>query len=201
MGLFSSSKSEQKKSSTSPPATTSTGQKRGGSGSPERRQSPPQTTASSGPSNATQLQPQYRPIFLLVWPSALFKAHWAIFIPDATDKTYKQGKYIHVAGSLDKGFQFEVVRGWDINKSRSRPGSPIEIGWVRAEYIQDTPTNGRLVKESVARDALEAFLAAVPPPTASLNSVSSVGGASVSIPTRVARTILTADGCDLGCQP
>lgn len=72
----------------------------------------------------------HRPIFLLVWPNALFKAHWAIFVPEAGDKIYKKGKYIHVEGGLRNGFQQEIVCGWHLNLIRRRPGPPIEIGWL-----------------------------------------------------------------------
>lgn len=111
----------------------------------------------------------YRPIFLLVWPSALFKAHWAIFIPEASDKTFKTGKYIHAEGNPKDGFNFQVVRGWDMNQSRRRPQVPIEIGWVPANLVSDIATEGgRLVKESVARDQLEAYMAAIPTPDATM---------------------------------
>lgn len=133
----------------------------------------PAASSSQGKAVASSKKdesPQWRPIFLLVWPSALFKAHWAIFVPDLNDKTIKKGKYIHVTGSLDKGYQLEIVRGYDISKSRVRPMSPIEIGLVPADMIKDTPTDDKLVKESTPRDRLEAFLASVPPPSASLNS-------------------------------
>jgi len=113
----------------------------------------------------------YQPVFLLVWPNALFKAHWAIFIPDSTDKTCKQGKYLHVEGSLDKGFKLEIVRGWDISLSRHRPNSPIEIGWVRTDHVAETSAQqGVLTKDRTPRDRIEAIIAAVPAPSASLNS-------------------------------
>lgn len=125
---------------------------------------------------------EYRQIFLLVWPSGLFKAHWAIFIPDLADKTFKKGKYIHVEGALDSGFEMAVVRGWDIDQTNRRPGTPIEIGWVQSDKVVDTPTQkGRLEKDAVPRDKIEAFLASVPPPAASLNSVSSATLSTVGV--------------------
>ncbi|SMR52316.1 unnamed protein product [Zymoseptoria tritici ST99CH_1E4] len=128
------------------------------------------------PSETPNNEVAYRPVFLLVWSSAKFKAHWALFIADAADKTFKSGKYIHVEGNPVDGFTFQIVRGWDINKSRRRPQSPIEIGWVRADLIVDVPSNGQLVKESVPRDQLEAMLAAVPAPARSFNKVTEGDG-------------------------
>lgn len=159
MGLFRSKNAEK---DTSPDS-------KGTSGSKE----PAPAAPSSDTQNASKTG-HYRPIFLLAWESALFKAHWAVFVPNASDKTCKTGKYIHVVGNLEKGFEFEVVRGWDINMSRHRPLSPIEIGWVRVELVEDTPTvKGQLAKEAVPRDQLEAILASVAPPSKSLKSASS----------------------------
>ncbi|KAK4621529.1 hypothetical protein CLAFUW4_06966 [Fulvia fulva] len=114
----------------------------------------------------------------------MFKAHWAIFIPESGDRSCKRGKYIHVIGSLKDGFQFELVRGYDMAKTGTRPLPAIEIGLVTAGFVVDTPSGGQRVKGAIgdlkngqqpfrAMDGLEQFLAAVAPPTKSLNSATS----------------------------
>ncbi|KAM3421447.1 hypothetical protein BST61_g1840 [Cercospora zeina] len=134
-----------------------------------------QPSSSQAPPGAAA---QYRPIFLLVWPSPLFKAHWAIFIPEAGDNTFKKGKYVHVEGHLREGFHFGIVRGWDLTLTNRRPKPAIEIGWIRSDLVVDTPADGSLIKDATPCDQLETFLAAVPAPGQSLNSVSSGGSSS-----------------------
>ena len=166
MGLFSSSKSHRQENAD---ATES---------SADNKQKDNSENNNKGKEKVVEQKP--RAIYLLVWPSALFKAHWAIFIPDADDKTVKIGRYIHATGSLDKGFQIEFVRGYDISKTRNRPQSPIEIGWVQADLLQDTPTNGQLVKESQYRDRFEQHVAAVPTPPPSLRSTNDDAAVSMN---------------------
>jgi hypothetical protein len=115
----------------------------------------------------------HRPIFFLVWQSATFKAHWAIFVPNKEDRSVKTGKYFHVEGSVREGFDFRIVRGWDINKTRNRPYTPIELGWCQADLLTDTPTvDDQLVKESTPRDRFEEILASIPAPGKSMRSAS-----------------------------
>ena len=145
-----------------------------------------ETQAQTGDSNksSSPTSMTYRPIFLLVWPNPMFKAHWAIFVPLAGDKTFKSGKFIHVSGEVgEKGFELEIVRGWSIDKTRHRPGTPLEIGWVPTHLIVDTPTSkNRLEKDSKPADHLENVLASVKPPSQSLRDSKSTDSSSVSVP-------------------
>lgn len=103
------------------------------------------STASSSKQNAgnSEAQIEHRPIFLLVWPSAVFKAHWAVFVREINDLSLQTGKYIHVAGSLSGGFQFQIVRGNNLTKTRNYSNSPIEIGRIPAklysQYLIELP--------------------------------------------------------------
>jgi len=110
----------------------------------------------------------------------MFKAHWAIFVPLAGDKTFKSGKFIHVSGEVgEKGFELEIVRGWSIDKTRHRPNTPFEIGWVPTHLIVDTPTSkNRLEKDSKPADHLENVLASVKPPSQSLRDSKSTDSSS-----------------------
>ncbi|KAF1824756.1 uncharacterized protein K489DRAFT_189388 [Dissoconium aciculare CBS 342.82] len=72
-----------------------------------------------------------------------------------------------------KGFVFQIVRGWDINLTRSRPFNPIDLGWCQADLITDTPTaSNQLVKDSIPRDRFEEILASIPAPGKSMRSAS-----------------------------
>lgn len=181
MGIFSSSKPD-KVSKASKPERPSKPASLGGTTT--------SSTSASSQSASPQSQAVIRPVFLLVWPNALFKVHWAVFIPDASDPTCKRGKYYHVEGSLKDGFRFEIVRGWDISKSRRRPHSPIEIGAIPAELVVDIATNDKLVKEAVPRDRIDAFFASVQPPSQSLNSVSTSESAAVRGYSTTARSFI-----------
>lgn len=182
MGLFSKSKKTEKPTRPDKPAELA--------GNPLPVASPIVPTTTTSP------QTDFRPVFLLIWPSATFKAHWAIFIPDADDRTYKRGRYIHVEGSLKEGFRFEIVRGWDISKSRRRPHSPIEIGCIPAGLVTDSATDDKLIKESIARDQIEEFFASIPPPSASLNS----GSSAVRFVPSLSGLNMEADASDIGAR-
>jgi len=59
----------------------------------------------------------YRPVYLLVYNSRVFAAHWSMWIPnDSTDTpaTEDIGKIIQVTGDSLKGFVHEFVRNHDI---------------------------------------------------------------------------------------
>jgi hypothetical protein len=85
-----------------------------------------------------------------------------------------------VTGSVKDGFQFKVVRGYDVKKTRTHPKDIIDIGWVLSNLVEDTPTNGQLVKEKEPKDGLEKLLYEEAAPGPSLNNAAKAREESVS---------------------
>lgn len=151
MSLFSSSKKESSSKDAS-----------GSSEGASRRPSPPRQAAAE----------QYRPVYLLVFQSATFKAHWAIFVPEAGSRSVKKGKMIHILGSVKEGFKLEVRRNYNMDFTRSRPLPPIEIGLVSTRHLVDTPGDGSYIVDLQIQDTFEEIIASVPVPGKSHNSAS-----------------------------
>ncbi|KAF2210190.1 hypothetical protein CERZMDRAFT_91193 [Cercospora zeae-maydis SCOH1-5] len=86
MGLFSSTKSSKPTEVQQQPTSKQRGSSNDNANSVVQQAS----TSQALPGAATQ----YRPRFLLLWPSALFKAHWAIFIPEIEEKPFKRGQIV-----------------------------------------------------------------------------------------------------------
>jgi hypothetical protein len=114
---------------------------------------------------------QYRPIYLLCYPSAKFKAHWAIFVPELQDRSVKKGKLIHVQGTVSTGFAHEIKRNYDMKETRNQPHTPIEIGLVPAHLIVDNTGDGSYTSDCTPQDSFEEFLLSIPAPGKSLNTV------------------------------
>lgn len=146
----------------------------------ERQRPSVQETIGSRVAQKSTATGDRRHIFLLVWRSMKFKAHWAIFIPDANDKTYKKGKYVHVHGSVNQGFKFQIVRNWNIDLSKNRPDWPLELGSVRAEHVQDVEVgkSDGLLKDAAPFDTIERIMARISAPSASMKKASDGGNVS-----------------------
>jgi hypothetical protein len=109
---------------------------------------------------------------VLTWPSATFKAHWAIFVPALGDRSAKKGKYIHVEGNVREGFTLEIRRGYDISKTRNHPRARVELGWIQADLIDETTLGlgAPYQPDTVVRDRFEELCAAIPAPAPTLRS-------------------------------
>ena len=112
----------------------------------------------------------YRPLYLMVWSSATFKAHWSLWAPELGQRQAAKGKRAHVIGDLRRGFLVEFIRNYDLFETRTRP-TIIEIGAMRVEDLLDTPLDGQYSKEAMPRDYFENIALSVPPPRGSLNRV------------------------------
>jgi hypothetical protein len=128
---------------------------------------------------------QYRPVFLLCYPSGTFKSHWAIFVPEIDDKSVKRGKLIHVTGSVREGFEVEIKRNFDLKKTKTIPYPPIELGIVSTTYLADTILDGKYSTDSQPLDRFEEVMLSVPAPKASLNKASD---SQVSLPMHITTT-------------
>ena len=112
----------------------------------------------------------YRPLYIMVWSSALFKAHWSFWAPALEGRQRTKGKRAHAIGNVRDGFAIEFVRNYDLSVTRSYP-TIIEIGAIRIEDLLDTLIDGQHSRDNTPWDRFEAIALSVPAPRASLNQV------------------------------
>ncbi|PGH13164.1 hypothetical protein AJ80_06410 [Polytolypa hystricis UAMH7299] len=103
-----------------------------------------------------------RTVFLLVFRSPLFPAHWALWIPSADDKNV--GKVIEVDGSVHTGFEHSIDPVFDLSKT-TRTFVVIKLGEISDDTVVDS--------ESRIIDPIEQVALSVPAPGPTLNPVAS----------------------------
>ncbi|QRV77594.1 hypothetical protein RhiJN_05609 [Ceratobasidium sp. AG-Ba] len=113
----------------------------------------------------------HRSVYLLVFRSPVFPAHWALWIPRQDNA--KIGKIISAVGDPATGFVHEFQR----NFCPSGPNSMLPVNKIDPKYVADGEAS--LDQESTidtnATDELESVALSVPPPEKSLNSVAESG--------------------------
>lgn len=135
----------------------------------------------------------HRTLYVLVYPSRPFAAHWSFLLknPNHSGQESDVGDRIHVTGDRLNGFQYECVRNYNVRED-SRKSIAFPIGLVPTTYLIKETGQGN----DVSNDALEncadtgvltAFERAcqeVPAPGPSLNKVSTgdVNGAAGAVP-------------------
>ncbi len=62
-------------------------------------------------------------------------------------------------GNVREGFTHEIKKNYDLSQTRSRPNTPIEIGFVPVNLIFDTIGDGSYTSDCVPQDELEKLLA------------------------------------------
>lgn len=98
-----------------------------------------------------------RPIYLAVYHSPLFAAHWALWVPHyETNNEQQLGKVIHVQGSASQGFVHEFKRNYDITED-NRSKSTILLCWVdlKSSVIVDVYGDGAFSTDTKPADVLE----------------------------------------------
>ncbi|KAI1803740.1 hypothetical protein F4811DRAFT_523384 [Daldinia bambusicola] len=128
---------------------------------------------------------QYRPVFLMYYPSATFKSHWAFLVPLAGDKRCRTGRKIHVIGNVSEGFNHEIIRNYDLFQTYTKPETPIEIGSVPTRYLVEVAEDLVYAVDTTARDPFEELVLSIPAPSKSLNRVSDDGERRSGPPRRV----------------
>lgn len=105
-----------------------------------------------------------RPIYLIIYTSTLFPAHWSLWIPSLSDPSI--GKRLHAEGDAATGFKTVFERGYVLHED-TRKYQCLLLGEVSDEYVLDV--DGQEC-DSIAHDDLERILLSVPAPGASLVS-------------------------------
>lgn len=92
-----------------------------------------------------------RTVYLIVYNSPLFPAHWALWIPRASPPNL--GKLIHATGDARNGFTIAFERNYDINGT-TRAYQIIPLAQVLDHYAVDgTGTKQRMTISSKLRSA------------------------------------------------
>ncbi|KAI1295278.1 hypothetical protein F5Y03DRAFT_371858 [Xylaria venustula] len=120
-----------------------------------------------------------RKIYLIVYKSPLFPAHWALWVPSKAKPNI--GKRIHAEGDAATGFRLSFDRNYNITQD-SRKYEVLTLAEIEQDLVLDTPGDGTNSVDAEPRDAVETVAAKVPPPGRSLvSSSSSSRGTKVQI--------------------
>jgi hypothetical protein len=106
-----------------------------------------------------------RPVYLIVFPSPLFAAHWGLWIPSMGELDV--GKYLHATGDAANGFQVAFKRNYDLSTS-GRSYQLLELAQVLDDYIVDVKGDGSESEDQTAHDYLEEVALSIPAPDRSL---------------------------------
>jgi hypothetical protein len=123
-----------------------------------------------------------RPVYLIIYHSPIFAAHWALWIPSYNKDVIGQtGKVINVQGSPSDGFIHEFERNYDLS-SESRSHSLKLLSLVDSNSILDT-AYGDCSADSTPIDVLERSALDIQAPGPSLRRAGeSVGSQSMLAP-------------------
>ncbi|KAI4647276.1 uncharacterized protein J4E79_010428 [Alternaria viburni] len=108
-----------------------------------------------------------RPIYLIVFNSPLFPAHWGLWIPHPSSSDPQTGTYLNATGDAASGFSIEFERNYEIGAD-GRRHQLISLGDVADEHVVDVTGDGKWSVDQIARDRLEEVVLGVKPPGPSL---------------------------------
>ncbi|KAI3325534.1 hypothetical protein HD806DRAFT_490608 [Xylariaceae sp. AK1471] len=108
-----------------------------------------------------------RTIYLIVYNSPLFPAHWALWIPSLENPNI--GKRIHAEGDVATGFQLSFDRNYD-QTQESRSYKVLVLAEVESHHVVDTPANEINSVDRDPKDDIETVASRVPIPGPSLTS-------------------------------
>jgi hypothetical protein len=112
-----------------------------------------------------------RPIYLIVFHSPLFAAHWGLWVPNPSQEETigSTGKMINVQGNPNEGFHHEFLRQYDL-RTDSRKYSTIFMCNIPSSMINDTDDG----TDDIPIDELEKAAFTIKAPGTSLRTASSV---------------------------
>ncbi|THH18703.1 hypothetical protein EW146_g2326 [Bondarzewia mesenterica] len=119
-----------------------------------------------------------RTVYLAVFNSILFPAHWGLWIP--TVEKPELGKMIQVNGDPLSGFQHDFERNCNI-KDTKRTHTLFVLAEIEDRFVLDLPPNADNPQEPAAIDKIEQKAFAIPPPTKSLRSSANAAMKKVDI--------------------
>ncbi|CAE6460251.1 unnamed protein product [Rhizoctonia solani] len=105
----------------------------------------------------------HRSIYILIFHSRIFPAHWALWIPSPSQS--KIGKIINAVGDPSSGFVREIERQFNLANASGAISTVLLSNRVEAKHILDSDSSG---PEPV--DEVEKIASGISPPEKSLNS-------------------------------
>ncbi|KAJ9129644.1 hypothetical protein NKR19_g10265 [Coniochaeta hoffmannii] len=83
-----------------------------------------------------------RTLYVLVYPSRLFAAHWSFWVPylDANGQESHTGDRIHVTGDRLNGFEYEYIRDYNVREDERKPNAH-PIGLLPAAALSSEGAN------------------------------------------------------------
>jgi hypothetical protein len=113
-----------------------------------------------------------RLLYVLVYPSRLFAAHWSFWIPDigADGRETHVGDRIHVTGDRLNGFEYEYICGYDV-KGDDRHPNAFPIGLLLDDSLRSLHYGPGNDGAKGPVNVLDKILQDVPAPGPSLNQV------------------------------
>jgi hypothetical protein len=111
-----------------------------------------------------------RTIYLLVYNSPLFPAHWSLWIPSADNPDI--GKRLHAIGDASAGFEIAFERNYDLTTD-TRHYQILPLARVLDSHLVDVEGNGDPSTDQIAHDHIEDVVLSVSAPGRSLVAASS----------------------------
>ncbi|KAF2681241.1 hypothetical protein K458DRAFT_420760 [Lentithecium fluviatile CBS 122367] len=113
-----------------------------------------------------------RTIYLAIYNSRLFPAHWALWIPHKDDPAI--GKRIHANGNASEGFTIDFERNHNIEETTGSY-QLLALAEVADKFLEDVRGGGTQGVDQVACDWVEEVALSVQAPGKSLTHVRAEG--------------------------
>ncbi|KAI1139345.1 hypothetical protein F5Y05DRAFT_345408 [Hypoxylon sp. FL0543] len=122
----------------------------------------------------------HRTLYVLVYPSRLFAAHWSFWLPYVNDgdRQSNTGDRIHVTGDRLNGFQYEYIRNYNVSEDDRHPNA-FPIALMSETHLIEPSKCGSIIPggedpkdaEDITLNAFDKACREVPAPGPSLNKV------------------------------
>ncbi|RDB28930.1 hypothetical protein Hypma_016124 [Hypsizygus marmoreus] len=127
----------------------------------------------------------HRDVYLLIYPSPLFAAHWALWLPNDNAAKEALGKVIQVTGNVATGFEHQFKRNYDLSDT-ARASTLLALGHIGGEHVV---MNGPEI-DNIAIDTMEEKALSVEAPGPSLRSAGDVKAGRTRVNIRNCQTWL-----------
>ena len=108
-----------------------------------------------------------RTVYLVVYNSRLFPAHWNLWIPSLNSSSIR--KRLHAEGDAANRFEVVFERNYALDAT-SRQHQCLPLAEIADHHVIDVDGDGSPSSDSIAHDNFEQVLLGVPAPDASLVS-------------------------------
>ncbi|KAF1846886.1 uncharacterized protein K460DRAFT_49567 [Cucurbitaria berberidis CBS 394.84] len=113
-----------------------------------------------------------RTIYLVVFNSRLFPAHWGLWIPHTDDPGV--GKFLEASGDAAEGFNIAFERNYNL-EATGRIHQVLRLAEMQDHLVVDVKGDGSQSTDQTVHDYLEQVALSVPAPSKSLVSATAQG--------------------------